>query len=115
MKSGFPVVLQLKNSIDHMCLVVWSIFLMQPCRTDTNSQNGRHELVLECSLDSQLCIHSQVPLVMNVDAGKISPQFRVIFDDKFETVLSMALGDSIDDQWKSIFHLKRECFEDVDF
>ncbi len=52
---------------------------------------------------------------MNVDTDKISPQFHVIFDDKFETVLSMASGDSIDDQWKSIFCLKRECFEDVDY
>ncbi len=26
----------------------------------------------------------------------------------------MALGDSIDDQWKSIFCLKQECFEGVD-
>ncbi len=58
---------------------------------------------------------SQVPLVMNVDTGKISPQFHVIFDDKFKMVLSMALGDSIDDQWKLIFHLKWECFEDGDF
>jgi hypothetical protein len=56
-----------------------------------------------------------VTLAMNVDTGKISPQFQVIFDDKFEKVLSMALGDSIGDQWKLIFCLKRECFEDVDF
>jgi hypothetical protein len=63
-----------------------------------------------------LTLHSsQVPLVMNVDAGKISPQIHVIFDDKFEMVLSMAVGDSIDDQWKLIFHLKWECFEDGDF
>ncbi len=56
-----------------------------------------------------LTLHSsQVPLVMNVDTGKISPQFHVIFDDKFETVLSMTLGDSIDDQWKLIFCLKQE-------
>ena len=58
---------------------------------------------------------SRVPLVMNVDTGKISPQFHVIFDDKFETVLSMASDKSIGDQWKSIFHLKLECFEDVEF
>jgi hypothetical protein len=58
---------------------------------------------------------SQVPLVMNVDTGKISPQFHVIFDDKFETVLSMASDKSIGDQWKSIVHLKRECFEGVEF
>jgi hypothetical protein len=32
---------------------------------------------------------SQVPIVMNVDTGKISPQFHVTFDDKFETVVSM--------------------------
>jgi hypothetical protein len=49
---------------------------------------------------------SQVSLVMNVDTGNISPQFHAIFDDKFETVLSMALGDSINDQWKLIFCLK---------
>ncbi len=52
---------------------------------------------------------------MNVDTGKISPQFHVIFDDKFETVLSMASDKSIGDQWKSIVHLKRECFEGVEF
>jgi hypothetical protein len=57
---------------------------------------------------------SQVPLVMNVDSGKISPQFHVIFDDKFETVLSLAPEESIGDQWKSILRLKRECFADVD-
>ncbi len=32
---------------------------------------------------------AQVPIVMNVDTGKISHQFHVIFDDKFETVVSM--------------------------
>ena len=29
---------------------------------------------------------SQVPLVLNTETGKISPQFHVIFDDKFATV-----------------------------
>jgi hypothetical protein len=53
-------------------------------------------------------------LVMNVDTGKISPQFHVIFDDKFVTVLSMAPDELIADQWKSILHLRRECFEDLD-
>ncbi len=51
---------------------------------------------------------SQIPLVMNVDTGKISPQFHVIFDDKFVTVLSMAPDESIADQWKSILCLRRE-------
>ncbi len=32
---------------------------------------------------------SQVPLVMNVATGKISLQYHVIFDNKFETVISL--------------------------
>jgi hypothetical protein len=30
---------------------------------------------------------SQVPIMVNVDTGKISPQFHVTFYDKFETVV----------------------------
>jgi hypothetical protein len=41
---------------------------------------------------------SQVPIVMNVDTGEISPQFHVIFDDKFETVVSMKSEESIGEQ-----------------
>jgi hypothetical protein len=52
---------------------------------------------------------------MNVDTGKISPQFHVIFDDKFETVVSMNSEELIGEQWKSIFCLKQECFKDVDY
>ena len=34
-------------------------------------------------------LHSSlVPLVLNVATGRITPQYHVIFDDKFETVLS---------------------------
>jgi hypothetical protein len=58
---------------------------------------------------------SQVPIVMNVDTGKISPQFHIIFDDKFETVVSMSSEDSLGDQWKAIFCLGCECYEDVDY
>jgi hypothetical protein len=58
---------------------------------------------------------SQVPIMMNVDTEKISPQFHVIFDDKFETVVSMNSEELIGEQWKSILHLKQECFEDVDY
>ncbi len=58
---------------------------------------------------------SQVPIMMNVDIGKISPQFHVIFDDKFETVVSINSEESIGEQWKSIFCLKQESFKDVDY
>ena len=35
-------------------------------------------------------LHSSlVPMVLNVRTGKISPQYHVVFDDKFETVQSM--------------------------
>jgi hypothetical protein len=58
---------------------------------------------------------SQVPIMMNVDTGKISPQFYVIFDDNFETVVLMNSEELIGEQWKSFFCLKQECFEDVDY
>jgi hypothetical protein len=48
---------------------------------------------------------------MNVDTGKISPQFHIIFDNKFETMVSMSSEDSLGDQWKAIFCVDRECYE----
>jgi hypothetical protein len=41
---------------------------------------------------------SQVPLVLNVATGHISPQFHVIFDDKFETVNLLPLDQPLDQQ-----------------
>ena len=52
---------------------------------------------------------SQVPLVMNTLTGKILPQYHVIFDDKFETVLSMDKHESVEAQWKFISRLGQEC------
>ncbi len=61
-------------------------------------------------------LHSSlVPLVLNVDTGHISPQFHVIFDNKFETVTSLAIVDPIDKQWADIFWLGRKCFLDVNY
>ena len=58
---------------------------------------------------------SQVPLVLNVQTGKISPQYHVIFDNKFETVNSLSTTESLEKQWMQIFCLNRECFLDVDY
>ncbi len=58
---------------------------------------------------------SQVPLVLNVVTGKISPQFHVIFNDKFETVHSLPLDKPLDQQWATIFHLGCEGFDDIDY
>ncbi len=61
-------------------------------------------------------LHSSlVPLVLNIDMGHISPQFHVIFDNKFKTVTSLAIGEPLDKQWADIFWLGRECFLDVDY
>jgi hypothetical protein len=49
---------------------------------------------------------SQVPLVLNVETKKISPQFHVIFDDKFHTVNSLPRDTNIDKQWKDILRLE---------
>jgi hypothetical protein len=58
---------------------------------------------------------SQVPLVLNVDSKKISPQYHVIFDDDFHTVNSLPNDQPIDVQWKETLHLDRECFADVNY
>ncbi len=42
---------------------------------------------------------SQVPLVLNIATGHISPQFHVIFDDKFETVHSLPANEPLNMQW----------------
>ncbi len=47
--------------------------------------------------------------------GKISPQYHVIFDDKFETVNSLSPTKSLEKQWAQILRLNQECFLDVDY
>ena len=44
-------------------------------------------------------VHSSlVLLVLNVVTGKTSPQYHVVFDDKFSTVNLLPTEDSINDQ-----------------
>ncbi len=52
---------------------------------------------------------------MNVQTGKISPQYHVILYNKFETVNSLSATDSLDKQWAQIFCLEQECFLHVDY
>ena len=58
---------------------------------------------------------SLVPLVLNLCTGKVSPQYHVIFDDKFETVHSLPDGESLDKQWERLFKLGREFYLDEEF
>ena len=61
-------------------------------------------------------VHSSlVALVLNTSTGKISPQYHVVFDDKFATVNSLPTEDSIDTQWKRIFKLRREFYLDIEY
>ena len=53
--------------------------------------------------------------MLNTDTGKISPQFHVIFDDKFATVHSLPPDQPLAEQWADIFRLGRECFLDIDY
>ena len=54
-----------------------------------------------------------VPLILNLVMGKISPQYHVIFDNKFETVESLHLSvKEIDDQWGTMYGVHGE---DSDF
>ncbi len=57
---------------------------------------------------------SLVPLVMNILTGKITPQFHVIFDDKFQTVASLPQGTTIRDEWLNILAFGNDCFLDID-
>jgi hypothetical protein len=58
---------------------------------------------------------SQVPLVLNVATGHISPQFHVIFDDKFERVNLLPLDQPLNRQWAQMFQMGCECFMDMDY
>ena len=50
---------------------------------------------------------SNVPLVLNLKTGNISPQFHVVFDDFFSTVMSMPEGDNPPADWETIFNESR--------
>ncbi len=56
-----------------------------------------------------------MPLVLNIENGHISPQFHVIFDDKFETVHSLPSNQPLDQQWEKIFSLGCECYANIDY
>lgn len=57
---------------------------------------------------------SLVPLVLNTRTGNISPQYHVIFDDRFETVASSQDHTSIDNVFASLFESSREYYLEVD-
>ncbi len=58
-------------------------------------------------------VHSSlVPLVLNITTGKITPQFHVIFDDKFQTVASLPTGTTLRDKWLNLLKFSHDNFCD---
>ena len=57
---------------------------------------------------------SLVPLILNVRTGWISPQYHVIFDDKFETVESLE-DECLESSWGRLLRLPRETFVDLEY
>jgi hypothetical protein len=45
---------------------------------------------------------SEVPLVLNLQTGSITPQFHVVFDDYFFTVLSISPSEDLPEFWSDL-------------
>ena len=45
--------------------------------------------------------------MLNLKTGFISPQFHVVFDDSFNTVISISEGDTPPAHWENMFHESR--------
>jgi hypothetical protein len=45
---------------------------------------------------------SDVPLILNLSTGSISPQFHVVFDDSFSTVMSIGTEDDVPSFWEEL-------------
>ncbi|KAL7447620.1 hypothetical protein ACHAXS_000018, partial [Conticribra weissflogii] len=55
---------------------------------------------------------SLAPLVLNRRTGKVSPQYHVIFDDKFQTVSSGISSEALNGIWLKLFKRSREVYLD---
>jgi hypothetical protein len=79
------------------------MYLMRLFRMEQKYLNGTLRECLGLFLGFSDLHSSHVPLVMNMDTGKISPLFHVTFDDTFQTVNSLPLNQPLDKQWAQIF------------
>ena len=54
--------------------------------------------------------------VRNLDTGYISPQFHLVFDDLFETVICHGENDSvIDATYSNLFEINRDWYAEEEF
>ena len=59
---------------------------------------------------------STVALVRNLHTGHVSPQYHVVFDDKFETVFSNGKTDEeFDKLYEQLFVNQRECYVEEEY
>ena len=91
------------------------VFVLDPALQDGNklpkwSTRARQGMFVGFSANHSLL----VPLILNVTTGKISPQFHIVFDDKFQTALSLPMGQTLSDEWLNILQFQTNCFLDVD-
>jgi hypothetical protein len=61
-------------------------------------------------------VHSSlVPLILNVQTGKTSPQYHTVFDNKFTTVNSLLSSKTLDTQWSHLFKLDIQFYLDLEY
>ena len=59
---------------------------------------------------------STVALVRNLHTGYVSPQYHVVFDDKFETVFNDGkTSEELDEICNTLFANSRECFVEEEY
>ena len=61
-------------------------------------------------------VHSSLePLVSNIQTGKISSQYHIVFDYKSTAVNYLPSNKHLDTQWSRIFKLNREFYLDLEY
>jgi hypothetical protein len=115
MKSSPVSALHAPSYLVHMSLGARFMYSMRLFKMERKYQKWSPSARLGLFLAFSDLHSSQVPLVLNIAAGHISPQFHVIFNDKFETVNSLLLDQPLNQQWAQIFQMGRECFMDIDY
>ena len=84
-------------------LAVQSMFLTMLCRTPPGfSTSGRHRSRDGVYLSQSPLHAATVALVLNLQTGRVSPQFHVQFDPAFQTVNPAFGGTSPDSNWQAI-------------
>ena len=80
------------------------VYVLEPSFQDGKKIPKWHSRVRQGMFVGFSPLHSSlVLLVLNCTTGKISPQYHVIFDDKFETVASLAVSEAaLDDNWHGL-------------